>query len=389
MGLFLSNILPLVLYLLLFTLAFAYYCLKKNSGKAVIFSSVLMGIIVGIAAYNFIPSISYDLTRHQRLVHYYEKTEVGNPLSNSYSDDLEIIPNIYSFLISRTGNDDLLQFFVVAVGYSALFYVVCDSRKNKKISTLAFVAYSLLILFGQSTLYYFSGLYNYFAINIFALAFYIDYVKHKKLLSTILYLITPFIHSSMLFPIALLLLFKLNHSIITKKTIIALLLLMILAPWFLQLMTSLLNISLLKSALSLYSSYTNHDFLFHRFYHGANLLIDLSKIVLVIFTSIITLRNDRKNSMGSFSLIMAIAVLLMMPRAIVAVRFASLALFVNIVPTMSILSEKTRTSRIVMMIVLLLSITFTFYNIHTIVPNYETHLSRYESKTNTQEGVLA
>ena len=138
-----------------------YYLFDKN--KLGIIYSILLGFMFGILAYYFNPPENYDLFRLKLIVSELVNLNFNEVLTLTKVSDLEFIPMIYSYLISLTHNFNLLQFFVVTLGYSILFYMLYDYRKVSELDTLSFIAVVLFTIFGFNTLYFISGLYNYIA----------------------------------------------------------------------------------------------------------------------------------------------------------------------------------------------------------------------------------
>ena len=101
-----------------------YYLLDKN--KSGILYSILLGIMFGILAYYFNPPENYDLYRLKIIVSELVNLDFKSVLSLSKISDLELIPMIYSYLIALTNNFNLLQFFVVSIGYSLLCYMIIE-----------------------------------------------------------------------------------------------------------------------------------------------------------------------------------------------------------------------------------------------------------------------
>ena len=101
-----------------------YYIFDKN--KKGIFYSAIIGLTLGICAYYFVPKLDYDLCRHQLIVEELKGLKFSQFLIIYKQFELEFIPSLYSYIISLANNIDLLQFFVVSLGYAILFYILYD-----------------------------------------------------------------------------------------------------------------------------------------------------------------------------------------------------------------------------------------------------------------------
>lgn len=347
--------------------SFFYFFAKGK--KTAIITSILFGVLIAFFAYNFIPDSKFDLVRHQALVNSYSEVhDVDSFVSVYKSSGMELIPQLYSFVISRIGDVNLLQFFPVAIGYSALFYILVDYKNKIKLKNYKFIPVFILVLFGQSTLYYFSGLYNYTAINLFALAFYLDYFKTKKFSPCILYVSTFFIHTSMVLPIGLLMLYKLCNSKSIKRPVVfgilgvcVLLLLLLFGGVGEYLIPNIIN-----PLRKMFLSYAGNNERFSRFYRGFGLVVDLIKIGLILMNCWL-LRKDKNNSSAKkFVLFLSIVVVALLPISIVVIRFASLALFLSIPMLMDLINDDKRRHQYVLMVYVLVAILFTGYNIRSI-----------------------
>ena len=170
----------------------------KNKRRVVI-SALVIGVFFGLMAYIFIPDAGYDLVAHHREVSEYSKvSSIDDYIKVSKINTLEPIPQFISYAISRMGNSNLLQALVVFVGFSSIAYITLDNMLRIKISPARKLLYLACVLLAQSLLYFFSGLYNYLAICIFALGYYIENIKKHKYSGAILYLLAILTHISIL-----------------------------------------------------------------------------------------------------------------------------------------------------------------------------------------------
>ncbi len=346
-----------------------YFKAKKKS--TIIISSILLGILVGYVAFNFIPNPEFDLTRHQNVVNVFSKCSNFDDfaaVSEGFGSSLEIIPQVISYFVSRFNNPDLLQFICVAIGYSAIFYILSDSKKNANLGNKKFIPLFILMLFGQSTLYYFSGLYNYMAISLFALAFYLDYNKKKKIPAYILYILLPFVHNSILFPLAFLMLYKICGNKFDRRFVIISIFSVLAVTNILSFMIDSIGITQLEHVRTVLGEYLSKNDSMQRFYSGSGLFIEILKAMFVMAVSFIAIKTKKDDNIAPYIFIFIIVTLIMATNSIVIIRFASLALYLCIVPITELLSKKDTISKYLLFSTVALAAIFAVYNIHTIYP---------------------
>ena len=114
-----------------FVLFFYLFDAKKNS----VLYSLLLGITLGIIAYYFIPPQDYDLYRHHLIVENYIGKDLTYFISSLKLIDREFLPLLISYIISFTKNVDILQFFITAIGYTIIFYIIHFQRLIPKAQT--------------------------------------------------------------------------------------------------------------------------------------------------------------------------------------------------------------------------------------------------------------
>lgn len=360
----------LIVCLLLFFLfpiiglpVFLLFYLFDSKKKGIIYS-LLIGITLGIIIYYFIPPSNYDLYRHQLILKQIQNLNFAQFLIKAKTIDLEIIPLIYSYIISLTSNYNLLQFFVVSLGYTLMFYMMYDYRKKVNISNPIFILIVVFNIFGFNALYFISGLYYYIAIILFAFAFYNEYTKGgNKLLSYIIYFLTLFIHNSMFFIVAILLIFKLFKNKLNLKSLGVCLLIFVFAYYVIVFVNNLIDANIFTKILKMYNSYISNDYRMHRFYRGTIFFIEISKLIVIL--SSIMLNKKRNNSIkeNDFIILLTISTLLMMPRSIVMIRFVMGIQLIGIVPLMNYFNKgKLNLKRLIsILVILMLGILYVLY----------------------------
>ena len=258
-----------------------YYVFDKNK-KGILYSAVI-GLTLGILAYYFVPRTDYDLYRHQMIVSQLTGISFQQFLILSKEIELEFLPSLYSYIIALFHNLNLLQFFIVSLGYFILLFMLYDYRKISKIKVLPFLFIVLFTLFGFNTLYFISGLYYYIAIIIFAYAFYIEYVKKgNKMVSYLLYLSTLFIHNSMAFALIILFIYKLCMNKFNLKSAFICIFIFSLSFYVINFINSIFDIQFLDTVLKMYNSYVTRDDSFKILYSGIILFIEITKLKIFI-----------------------------------------------------------------------------------------------------------
>lgn len=337
-----------------------YYLFDKN--KLGIIYSILLGFMFGILAYYFNPPENYDLFRLKLIVSELVNLNFNEVLTLTKVSDLEFIPMIYSYLISLTHNFNLLQFFVVTLGYSMLFYMLYDYRKVSELDTLSFIAVVLFTIFGFNTLYFISGLYNYIAIIIFAFAIYNEYVKKNyKIVSYILYILTLFIHNSMFFPFAILLIYKFSNNKFNVKSSFLVLFIFVFAYYVLNFINNYANMSIIAKLLDMYNSYVSSNGEFKHLYSGNILLIELIKWIVTIICVLYQKNRKKFSEANGFILLLSLGTLVMIPRSRVMIRFVMLIQFIGIVPMIDLLKNSNKNKMLNFMIIMGFGCMFLVY----------------------------
>ncbi len=307
-----------------------YFCDKEKRG---ILYSLLIGFALGLIAYYFIPPFEYDLFRHHHAVIRLSNLTFSTAISLYKTFELEIIPFLYSFIISKLNNIDLLQFFIVSIGYSILFYMLYDYRKKIEINDINFLIIVLFTIFGFLALNFISGLYCYIAIIVFAFALYNEYIKEKnKILSYILYVLTLFMHTSMFFPFAILVVYKIFKNKLNAKNLTICIACVIFAEYILLFLSSVLNVSFIDQINTMYRHYISRNGSMKKLYSGTVAFVEITKIIMTIIC--IVLQKERKKTEGinGYIILLTILTTLMLQKSIVMIRFAMLIQFLGIVP---------------------------------------------------------
>ena len=339
-----------------------YIFLYANSGnkKQNILYSLLIGLSLGIISYYFVPKIGYDLVRHQNVVYRLTNIDFKSFLIFTKNYDLEFIPLLYSYVISFMNNVDLLQFFIVSIGYSIILYILNDYKIQQNLNKLFFCIISFFIVIGFQHLYFISGLYFYIAIIIFSLIIYLDYIKNKNnKLCIILYIFTIFIHNAMFLPLVLIIIHKFLKNKFNFKTIFIILLIFFCSFLLINYFNQIFNNNITNSLMKMYGNYVENESQFKVYYSGVLYFLEIFKLGIIVLSIILLNKNKKING---FILTLSSMTLLMMTRSSVAIRYIMLVQLIGIIPIIDIFKSNKKEIKIIILILLILgSILYIVY----------------------------
>ena len=341
-----------------------FYFFDKN--KRGVLYSLLLGTTIGIISYHFIPKVGYDLLRHHQIVYYLTGKSIGEVFRLSNLLDLEVIPILYSYLISFTNNINLLQFFVVSIGYSIILFMLYDYRKRSKTDNITFLAIMVYVLFSFQHLYFFSGLYCYIAIIIFSLAVYMEYViGMKKQICFVLYILSLLIHTSIVLPFLILIIYKLFGNKLNIKSILITVSIFLSTYIILNVLNNLINNSITNTMLTMYNSYILNDEHLKIYYSGILLYLELSKII-VVGLCIYFDKKDKLKSINGYIILLTIMIVMMMTRSRVAIRYLMVVQILGMVPLTNSFLNSSKIKRLLLFVIILvfgIAYVIYYYNI--------------------------
>ena len=340
-----------------FVLLFYLFDTKKNS----FLYSLLLGVTLGIIAYYFVPPHDYDLYRHHIIVENYIGKDLTFFISSLKLIDCEFFPLLISYIISFTKNVDLLQFVITTIGYTIIFYIIHDYRKNTNIDIFTFIIVTLFTFFGFNALNFISGLWNYIAIILFSLSLYFDYIKkYNKKICYLLYFITLLFHNSMIFPIIILIIYKIFNNKLNLKSIIISILICIAPAFLLALINSIVNIQFFQNIEQLYYAYFKNSHMYE-FYGGTVFLIEITKLIVIIACLLIQKERKKTDNINGFIILLSICILSVLPQSIVMIRFIMLLQFIGIVPIFDALKKNTKLKLLYIFGIIVLTLIYSIY----------------------------
>lgn len=336
--------------------------------------SMVLGIAAGLIAYNFAPPISFDLYRHHEdvlaMAQYNSWANIPDLLFESSEPIQALILNI----IAGTGNPNLLQFIIVTFGYAILLFCIGDYAKRSNAKKSSLLLALLLTLSSFTAINFFSGLWNYIAIIIFALAFYLDVYRGKsKWISYPLYLITPFIHLSMVFPVLLIVIFKLTRNRINPLSVTLSLTAFLAPPLILSILSTVTNIPALVQIESMYRAYFINGDQFLNLYGGSVMAMELLKgcfygiIALLFYRTLRVGGHVTLYKTAAFVMLLTFTTFVMVISSVVFLRFILLVQIIGVPLIIYVLDSGSRKLRFTLaLIIIMLSLIFCVYQFMTL-----------------------
>ena len=363
-----TNVLFLMMLCLYELVMFMFY-LKAKTRRAKVITSFMMALGFALSAYAFVPKSSYDLVRHHEMAENFAQLPSFSAFLETIGDyDLELLPQLYSFMIAKIGDYNLMQSIIVLIGYGLLFYILKDYKDHKRLTNGKFLMVVLLIIFGQHILFYFSGLYNYFVINLFAFATYIDYVKRRKKIAWVIYLLSPLIHSSMFLPLLLMVFLKMKKGKITIRTSFVFAIILLLFSTIMNLIVGVVDINYLSGLVKTYNNYMLHNDYMMSFYDGFYLFMSITKIFIVLLACWMQRKSSENEALRNFAYLMSVAIIILSFSSIAITRFSSLALFVALPLIFDIICQKNRNAARFMVLISGVAMMYFLYSLWTIIP---------------------
>lgn len=346
-----------------FVLIGYFYDQKQNT-----LYSILFGVIMGLFAYYLQPPITYDLYRHHQLVDDLS-TYNASYFFKTLWDTSEPLQALINFGVSLTHNHDLLQFGIVTVGYSILLYVMGDFARRNGIKKSTLLIVFIFTLTSFVCINFFSGLWNSLAMLVFALAFYRDsYARGNRLVTYLLYAITPIIHSAMFFPLVLLVVHKLFKERINFKAVLAILALFLAPSVLLPIINYFTDIPIFAQLEPMYNAYFLNGAQFNGLYDGWVIPMEIAKISLYIFVGLAyKAGHNSMLKLRAFVLLLCTATALLVINSLVFLRFVLLIQFIGSILMMTYLNErKDRTRMVFVGCTIVLDIVFCAYQYMTL-----------------------
>lgn len=305
---------------------FLFLGLKKDKKHKNIYL-VIIAIFVALFSYSYRPKPAEDLYRHHIDTMQYEEASV-DVLAKEISQKPEQLSTIYKFVISKTGNQDLLQFFTSATSFFILFYLLSEyTEKNKDVKGWRLLGIWIFVLSGFHFIVITSGIFYTLALELFSLGVYLDYEKKKKFLRWVFYVMPMFIHTCAVLPFIILVLYKILGSKINIKNVLILsglimsigLLLMVIAPN--------IDLPIINELSNLYKWYFNNEEVWAEMHAVPILIMYMSRLLPVVFGRLL---STRKESISDFAIFMTVAVVVLYFQTTFSIRYIHIAVLCGI-----------------------------------------------------------
>lgn len=310
------------------SIPFSFVGMIFGEGKIRKVYAFLLAFSLAIVAYTWVPDSTMDLYRHHLQVSALKEFNTGQ-LWSYIGDNLEPLHYFTKYFVAQLGDRDLLQFFVVLIGYFELFWVVCDYFNCKKTKTSVILFTTIYIVTALNYIGFISGLWFYLAAINTVLAIYLSYFKRTKFVHYLLYLVAACLHVGAVYIIVVVLLFskvaffkKLKLSTMTLVALVALSF-----GAIVSLSNSIFGVDFVLSKIMnrMYENYFINGSQFDALHSGIYLYVSLATVVMSAFLAVWYYRKTDKSEYGAFLAYLSVYILITMLNAGVFIRYAFLA----------------------------------------------------------------
>lgn len=298
-----------------------------------------IAFVLAIIAYKYIPTFEYDLYRHHLEMDKLRLMNFSRVLKYAISE-VEILRIMIMYIISKFNNNNILQFIIAFCGYTIIFFMITDYAKRKNIKRWVVLLCSIYLVFTLNYIYFISGLWNYIAMIIFALGVYIEYIlKKTKWYLYALYLITPFIHISMLFVIVLKVLCKIiAKDRVNLKSFIIISIMMIGIPIFISIISKYSSIPILSYLVRMYQSYFINGSKYDYLHRGNKVIVAIIDFIIYLY-AFYCVRKKANEPIYNIAIIFFVSTLILMISSSVFIRFIFLAQLIGLPILMNYLNN--------------------------------------------------
>lgn len=329
------------------------------SKKYRMFYMIGIAFLLAIMAYKYNPTFEYDLYRHHLGVNQLRMMDFGTMLQYAISE-IEIVKVFISYVVAKLNNNDILQFAISFLGYATIFFMIYDYSKRNEMKRWVVLLTTIYIVFSLNYIHFISGLWNYFAMILFSLGIYMEYVMKKhKILAYILYAIVPFIHISMLFAIVLKILCQTAaKNKINIKSILIISSIIVGPSIIISVVSKYINIPVLSYLVKMYESYFINGSEFDYLHKGKKIIEAIVHVIIYIYAYIV-MHKKKKEGIYHIPIIYFITTLLLMTSAGVFIRFIFLGQLIG----MPLLMEYYNQAKIDKIDAIVISCTIIFITI--------------------------
>ena len=323
------------------------------------FYSICLSISLASLAYLYISPNYDDLYRHHLDVVAYRN--IGfKELCNTLFLSIEKIPIIIEYVVCKIGKTNLLQFIVTFFSYFNILYVI--NRKTNKTNSI--LQYGLILIFTLVSFSYLtiiSNLWFILAASLFCVGIIKQYDDNKKI-CYLYYVLAIFTHSSMIFPLLMLLLFRFLKYKISLKTILMLIIIFISMKGMVMFLHNTFNNNFTLELYNYYLPYfENTEFIqdLHPFKLMVIYLIKLIPYILIF----LLYKNMKNEKINKISIYFALIVLIMYCFSSFSVRFIPIVQLLGIGMLTELFNkQKSAKKIIVIFLVIIISFVWIGYN---------------------------
>lgn len=317
-------------------LPFVFVGLKKDKRHRVVYLGII-ALFIALFSYNITPSVKDDLYRHQTDAMEYSKWDWGDVMS-VMPKTTEQAALIYKYLIGKTGDVRLLQFFATFLSYFIIFYLIdYYVRKSAKMDQLSKTMIALLVATSFSFITVSGNIFCNLALVLFSFGFFIKYEKKRNVLGIVLCVSAILIHSSTLFALALYALFWVTGKKCTLRNIIVMIASVMAVGVAVSLLSDNINIPLFREISNLYDAYFYNEQEWGGLHTSYVMIISILKIVPVLFACLL---SHERNTIDNWALYICIAIIAMLPQTSFSIRYIPIAVLSGIPALVGLLEKK-------------------------------------------------
>ena len=336
----------------------AFFAFKKHKK----FIAILLATSLACIAYIWKPDSHMDLYRWHLNMKYFSKANIS-ALIGYIKLNFEPLNYTIKFIIAKNGNYNLLQFFVSMIGYYLIFWMLSDYHKVKDISNFSFFVVTTFILMSLKYIDFISGLWFNFAIIIFALGVYLNYIKQTRYMHWLFYIIPILIHTSSIYLLIILVITKILKLKDYKKIgIITFLAAFCIGP-VLTFVNNNVNISIVKFIYEMYINYFLDGQKYSSLHGGTNLVLALFRlgVCIIILLSNKKLLDNYDNRYKVFIVMCITSVIAILFDAQVYIRFVFFIQLISAPILLEYFSGKYSNKKTIVLFVVLILIMFLVY----------------------------
>ena len=329
---------------------------------------LLIALFFGFVAYFYIPNTTEDLYYHLHTIDY-----IKNAISSGtlISIDLnEPFTLIIKYFVSIIGNRNLLQFIVGSLSYYIILYIVTDMVKDKKI----FIRI-LMVLFAISTFNFLtivSNLFSTLGLLIFIYAVYREYyIKKKDFKNILLYISYFLVHNSLIFPLYILIMYKIFYKKNKKFTSFKTILIILIIPTIMSIISKFQNIALFNSIYDYYLSYFIGNDNFKSMHTPLTIILYMMKMLPFFYVIVINkLEHKELNEFENLGYIYLISVLTLFLLTTFSIRFIPIVVIIGIKTIADFLENRKRSLLNFILVVLIIVCSFLFFRYQVIKTDF-------------------